>query len=255
MNLDRCKIGFNHKKHKSFWLMFFGMIISTLTYAQNTTATENSVINQQIWIDFYPHYFRTDKLEYYGDTGYRTILGEKSWSRIYLRPSVRYHLGKNWELQGGVGVFYIFNTGTIDQFEVRPWQGVQFKGPKFKRINFKNTLKLEERWSYLTDTWNADFEFRLRYKLSGSIRLRDKWAIPFYGEAFLPLSGKVEELFQNKGRAGVGLSYKASKDWKFIFIMNWQRSKAGQNEEVNVSDYAYQIKIIKKWKRLINLSE
>jgi len=238
-----------YKQHR-FLLLFVGMLLFFTTHSAAQTNT-NELINQQIWIDFYPHYFRTEKLEYYGDAGYRTILGEQSWSRVYMRPSVRYHISKKWELQGGVGVFYIFNTNTIDQFEVRPWQGIQFNGPRFKRISFKNAIKLEERWSYLTDTWNADFEFRLRYKLSGSIGLRDKWAIPFYGEAFLPLTGKVEELFQNQGRAGVGLSYKASKDWKFAFIMNWQRSKAGQNQEVNVSDYAYQLKIIKKWKRLI----
>lgn len=238
-----------YKQHRSL-LLFVGMLLFFTTHSAAQTNT-NELINHQIWIDFYPHYFRTEKLEYYGDTGYRTILGEQSWSRVYMRPSVRYHISKNWELQGGVGVFYIFNTNAIDQFEVRPWQGIQFNGPRFKRISFKNVIKLEERWSYLTDTWNADFEFRLRYKLSGSIGLRDKWAIPFYGEAFLPLTGKVEELFQNQGRAGVGLSYKASKDWKFAFIMNWQRSKAGQNQEVNVSDYAYQLKIIKKWKRLI----
>ena len=226
-------------------LLIVGFYLSGGAVAQTSNTATESVINQQIWIDFYPHYYKTEKLEYYGDAGYRTILNQQTWSRIYARPSLRYHLSEKWEFQGGVGFFYIFNANTVDQFEVRLWQGVQFNGPAFSRIKFKNALKLEERWLYLTDTWKATFEFRLRYKLSGSIGINDKWAIPFYGEAFLPLTGKVEELFQNQGRAGVGLSYKASKDWKLAFFMNWQRSKAGQNEEVGVSDYVYQIKIIK----------
>ncbi len=228
-------------------------LFSTNTQGQSTYSEESSVINQQIWIDLYPHYYRTKKMEYYGDTGYRTILNEKSWSRVYVRPSLRYHFNRNWELQGGIGFFYIFNADNIDQFEVRPWQGIQLNGPRFNRFKFKNSLKLEERWSYLTDSWNAEFEFRLRYKISGSVVLNDKWGIPFYGEAFLPITGKVEELYQNQGRAGVGLSYKATKDWKLAFVMNWQRSKAGQDEAVGISDYAYQLKIIKKWKQLVKL--
>jgi len=237
---------------KVLFILFLAIYIPVKVVAQNASGNQTPVINQQIWIDFYPHYYRTDKLEYYGDTGYRTMINKNSWSRVYVRPSIRYHQSEKWEFQGGFGFFYIFNISNIDQFEFRPWQGVQFNGPSFRRWSFKNSLKLEERWSFLTDTWNTNFEFRLRFKVSGKVSLTDKWAIPFYGEAFMPLTGKIDELFQNQGRAGVGLSYKANKDWKFAFLMNWQRSKAGQGEEVNVSDYVYQIKIIKNWKRIIH---
>lgn len=234
-----------------FSLLLLALSFSGMATAQTVDSTQNSIVNQQIWFDFYPHYYRSEKLEYYGDAGYRTIVSNRSWSRIYARPSLKYHLNKNWELHSGLGVFYISNSDAIDQFEITPWQGVLLKWPEFRRISFKHLVKLEERWSFFTDTWNSNFEFRFRYKLSGTIDLNNKWSIPFYGEAFLPLTGKIEELYQNQGRAGVGLSYNASEDWKIAFLMNWQRSKAGQNAEVGVSDYIYQLKIVKKWKRLI----
>ena len=228
------------------------------TYSEKATAqTEDtlngSIINQQIWIDFYPHYYMNEKLEYYGDGGYRTIITQRSWSRIYARPSLKYHFNKTWELHSGLGFFYIFyNLGT-DQFEITPWQGVQLNWPNFKRINFKSQVKLEERWSFLTDNWDSNFEFRFRYKLSGKVhfvRLK-KWSIPFYGEYFLPLHGKINELYQNKGRVGVGLGYKPVKDWEISFIFNWQGSRSGPKDNIDVSDYAYQLKIKKVWRRII----
>ncbi len=237
---------------KNIFILVAGIGLVNGLAAQSVNNNGESVINQQIWIDFYPHYFVNKKIEYYGDSGFRTIIGERSWNRIYIRPSLKYHLNDNWEFHAGAGVFYIFYTQAIDQFEFTPWQGVQWNWNGLQRIKLKHLVRLEERWSYLTDEWNADFEFRLRYKFSGILKLRHKkWSMPFYGEIFLPLKGEIKELYQNKGRAGLGLSYKISKDWQLTFLFNWQRSKTGINEEVSSSAYIYQIKIKKVWRRLL----
>ena len=85
-------------------LLFLLLVISGLVFRQNLSAQTNDTIvtesaNHQIWIDIYPHYYVTEKLEYYGDAGFRTIIDERSWNRIYARPSLRYHFNKNWEEQ------------------------------------------------------------------------------------------------------------------------------------------------------------
>ena len=232
-----------------FMLLFFG--ISNNLDAQSGDSTNLEVRNQQIWIDFYPHYYVNEKLEYYGDLGYRTTVSENSWNRFYSRPSVKYHFNKKWEIQSGVGVFYIFDKQNINQFEVTPWQGVQWNWMRLKRLKIHHLVKLEERWSFLTTNWESDFEFRFRYKLSGKLILNEKWAIPAYGEMFVPLSGEIAELYRNKGRAGVGLSYKATKEWVFSFLFNWQGSKTGMDEELGVNDYVYQLKIKKVWHNVI----
>ncbi|MCZ6701607.1 MAG: DUF2490 domain-containing protein, partial [Ignavibacteria bacterium] len=123
------------------------MICSGYLYSQSTPIDDLST-NQQLWIDFYPHYYVNEKLEYYGDTGYRTILNKDIWHRIYARPSVRYHLNEKWELHAGLGLFYIFNKTLSDRFEMTPWHGVQFNWPKWDMLKFKNLLKIEERISY-----------------------------------------------------------------------------------------------------------
>ena len=256
MDIAKGNIFLSHRTRQLFNSLIFLLVLfnySKIASAQSEDTTTSSIINQQIWIDFYPHYYLNEKLEYYGDAGYRTIVTKRNWTRIYARPSFKYHFNKTWEVHAGLGLFYIFYNLDTDQFEITPWQGVQLNWPNFKRINFKSQVKFEERWSFLTDTWNAEFEFRFRYKLSGKIHFVrvKKWSIPFYGEYFLPLHGKITELYQNKGRVGVGLGYKPVKDWEISFVFNWQGSRSGPDEQLNVSDYAYQLKIKKVWRRII----
>ena len=242
------------KKLKQVYLNLLMLLVAVffvnISNAQPVTDVE-TLENHQIWIDFYPHYYINKKLEYYGDAGYRTIISERNWSRLYVRPSVRYHFNKTWELSTGVGFFYIFNVNDIDQFEIRPWQGGQLNWPQWDKIGFKNLLRIEERISYLTNNWSSDFELRMRYKVSGKYDFHKKMYLSFYGEYFLPVSGEIKELYSNKGRSGIGLGYKPDKNWKLELVFNWQGSRAGADDRFTASDFIYQLKIKKVWKRLI----
>ncbi len=233
--------------------LFAAFILPEFVTAQSKEQNDKSIKNHQIWIDFYPHYFVNEKLEYYGDAGYRSIVTGRDWSRIYARPSFRYHASKTFELQTGLGLFYIFYNNNSNQFEVTPWQGFQINWPTLTRFKFKHLFKIEERFSFETENWDSNFEFRFRYKLFGKLSFvrASKWYIPFYGELFIPIKGEIQELYRNKGRAGLGLGYKPDKDWQVAFVFNWQASRTGVNEGRNVSDYIYQIKVRKVWKASI----
>jgi hypothetical protein len=237
-----------HSLHKYALLFLFTLFFSITSIAQ--TDTLSNIKNHQIWIDVYPHYFVNEKLEYYGDAGYRSIVSNGTWSRVYARPSFRYHVHRTFELHAGVGFFYIFNKFKYDQFEVTPWQGFQVNWPKLTRIRFKHLFKIEERFSFETNNdWASNFEFRFRYKIFGKVSFvrTNKWYIPFYGEFFVPIKGEIQELYRNKGRVGVGLGYKPDKDWQIAFVFNWQGSRIGIHEDRAVSDYIYQLKIRKVW--------
>ena len=229
-------------------MLLIAFSISIVTSAQTDSLSEGRIVNQQIWLDFYSHYTISDKVEYYGDAGYRSIITEKSWNRIYIRPSFRYKIHKKIELHTGVGLFYVFDKYDYNTLEITPWQGVQVNWPRGKRIRFKHMLKIEERFNYITDTWVSSFELRFRYKMSAKVKINDKWFIPGYLEYFLPFSLQgSEEIYQNKGRAGLGIGYNFSSEFKVAFLFNWQTSRSGINENLKVSDYAYQLKIIKVW--------
>ena len=232
-------------------ILLFLLTLSVPLNAQSN-QTDEKQLNNQIWFDFHPHFYINEKLEYYGDSGYRTFLNDDIWHRIYVRPSLRFHINKLWEFHAGVGLFYYFNKFKVNRFEVTPWQGIRLNWPRFESLKISNIIKLEERISFLTDNWSSSFNFRLRYKFSGRLEIfktnsESFLFIPFYVEVFVPVFDDIKEFFRNRGRAGVGLGYNASKDWQFEFLFNWQTSRAGPKKELRVTDYAYQIKIRRLW--------
>lgn len=230
--------------------------VSLNTTAQGTSSYGDSLINQQIWIDLYPHYYVNEKLEYYGDAGYRAILNGDLWTRLYVRPSVKVHLNPTWEFHSGLGLFYLFNKYDSDRFEVTPWQGVQANWPRGNRISLKHQIKVEERFSFRTNDWSSSFDLRFRIKISGKLKLfkalAKNWYIPFYAEIFIPVKNNIDEVFRDKGRAGIGIGYNYSEVWRIAMLMNWQSSRTGIDEDLHVTDYAYQLKVMKRWRRRVN---
>jgi hypothetical protein len=232
--------------------IFLFPLCETDVYGQSSDSSQSNVINHQVWIDIYPHFYVNEKFEYYGDAGYRTDINENIWSRIHVRPSVRFHLNKAWEAHGGIGLFYTFQKYDINRFEISPWQGIKLKWPETTHIGFNHLARIEERISYTTNNWQSSFSLRFRYKLAGKIKFCTKCSlqnvyIPFYGEIFLPVNDDIDEFFRNQGRAGIGLGYNVLKDWRFSLIMNWQKSRAGPEDEFDVTDYILQLKIFKRW--------
>lgn len=237
-----------------FWIIFIppDNFVAQESGSGNMVATEETVVQNQLWVDYLAHLYISEKLEYYGDTGYRTNLDDYSWNKVYVRPSVRYHFSDMFEGHGGVGLFYVFNKDDANQFEVRPWQGVKFNWPRFEKLKFYNYLRLEERISFLTDDWKASFDFRLRYKLGGKWILfktgpDSYWLIPFFAEVFYPVFDNIEEFFENESRGGIGLGYNPSKEWQFSVNFYLQKSSSGPDESLDISDNIFRLEVKRLW--------
>jgi len=77
---------------KNIVLTLFFLLTYLVSLNAQSNLTDEIEVNHQIWFDFHPHFYINEKLEYYDDAGYRTILNEEIWHRIYVRPSLRYHI-------------------------------------------------------------------------------------------------------------------------------------------------------------------
>ena len=231
-----------------FSLVLYFMV-TKIVYCQSDLA-EFTTTNHQLWIDLYPHFYVSEKFEYYGDTGYNTRLNENTWHSIYASPSVRYHIDKYWELRGGVGFYYDFNKEISDRFEIRPWQGILLGWPRIINLVIQHYIRFEQRISFLTDDWSSSLALRLRYQLSSRwdiIKINNNrfWFIPFYWELFFPIGKEVKEFFRDRGRLGVGLGFNPSDIWRFSLQIVWQTSRSGVDEDFTVSDIIYQVKVRK----------
>ncbi len=197
-----------------------------------------------------------DNIEYYGDAGYRSSIQGAKWSRLHLRPSLRYKPNPLYQFHGGLGLFFIFSENSNERFEFRPWQGFRLNWPSGVKYYFTHRLRFEERIS----SFNPDkqdqrsFELRMRYKLSFNYDLHyinetNKLYSLAYMELFYPLIDEVDEFFRNRTRTGLGVGYEMFEKYKIELIMNLQRSRYVPEDDLRVSQYAYQVYFHWYWKR------
>jgi len=129
--------------------------------------TNDLRVNHKLWLDFYPHLHINDKFQFYADIGFRVLLTNDKWARVYGRPSLLYHLDSTFVLHGGLGAFIEVSKVVSNRFELRPWRGVQIKWPNFKRLKFNHLVRLEERFNFLLQDEVFESELRLRARVGG----------------------------------------------------------------------------------------
>ena len=211
-------------------LLFFFLLISA--YAQAQTEQDNA--NVQPWIDITLFNEFSNKIEFYGDGGYRHIFGvDFPWDRYYVRPAVKYSPVPWIGIRGGFALFYTDHRMIPNTLELRPWQGVSFGWPKFRHIRFFHYFRLEQRIIYKTDNWDHSFANRFRYQFSSRIRPNPDKAVkyiylPVFWEIFAQKKQKedeIYELFGNENRIGMGVGYTVNKRWSAQFMFIFQRSR------------------------------
>ena len=99
----------------------------------------------EAWTDITTIYNFADRWCYDGDQGIRGVISGSDFTRLYLRPSVRYQVYPWLFVHGGVRFFRTSFEDDSDTFEVGPWQGLRFIWPRFKGYVFSHYLRLEER--------------------------------------------------------------------------------------------------------------
>ena len=217
--------------------------------AQDDGAGDESQSNTQIWLDFYPHFFIKEKLQFFGDLGYRTTVGERSWNRVHIRPSVRFFYSDYIQFRGGIGMFLVTSKDADGSFEFSPWQGVHARWPRFTRLYFTHYLRFEERsvWDYEDDD-TYSFELRMRYQLTGVVLFckpcgDNYWSMPFFWEQFFPVASEANEIYKNRTRLGIAAVYKQSRRWQYELGMIWQNGRTAPGEDFIVNDNVIRLKV------------
>ncbi len=220
-------------------LLLLPLILQNRSFAADET-------DRQIWLDFYPHFYLSEKMEYYGDAGTRIQVSDFSWAQVYVRPSVRFHRTGHFELHGGLGLFYSYSEDQSNQLEVRPWEGVKLRWPDILGLTFTNYLRLEQRFVFDTqDNWDASFSLRLRYELSTKAFLSEKLFLPFYVELFEDVGPSVDERYVYRWRFGAGTGYVIDHIWTAEFVFTVQESRSGSDQAFSISNLLFQFKLRK----------
>lgn len=175
---------------------------------------------ESIWLDFSLHANVNDRLQLYGDLGYRRLLAAESETRWNIRPSVLYRLNDKWFLRGGIGLFYEFRDAFTNRFELRPFQGVQYNIDPTDNLRLNILGRVEERISFddLLDD-RARFELRFRLRLSGQYDVLNPigdsyWFFPFSFELFRSVEDRLTELTRDRARMYIGVGYNLDEIWE-----------------------------------------
>lgn len=213
--------------------------------------TESTTNTTQVWADYHVHYFRNRTVEYYADGGLRFLTGEFSWAQGYVRPSVRFHNFRHFDLHLGLGVFYTYNETISNELEIRPWQGVRARWPSLGPLVFSHYVRLEERISGETGSRDLSFALRLRYKLGTRIPIKrafhhhdlDPLYIPISAELFFDVGDHVQSLFRDQARFDTGLGFIFNDSWVAEFHFILQGSTSGDTVEFDTTTYIFRFQL------------
>ena len=208
-------------------------------------------VSPQLWVDYNPSVLLTPKLNLFGALGYRTELQSSGWWRLVIRPNAMYSLSNSLRVGGGLGNFLTFNEEIDNRWELRPWQGADLVWPRW-RIPIDHFLRLEERFDFNTETWEARISLRIRYRLRASFRWDAKqedryWRALVATEVFATLAGDQGQ-FREQVRLQAAIERSLAFLLRLRFEFAWQKEgEAFFIGRGDVSDLWLRIRIYQNW--------
>ncbi len=209
--------------------VFFPALVGLTFLAPDPAAaqSEDEVV-PELWLDYNPSTAISERVDLFGDVGYRTQLESSGWHRLVIRPNVRYAASDRVVIQGGIGSFFTWNEDTANRWEVRPWQGVSAVWPRLP-FQLQHVLRLEERFEFNTETWDSQISLRLRYRIRAShqwgawLRRDRMWRVLLSAELFARLAGQ-EGQAQEQIRVVAGLERGIGPAWRARLEATWQKA-------------------------------
>jgi len=223
-----------------FWLIL--ITCAHLTYAQ----LDSSETATQIWLDFNPIYPIDQQWTVYGDGGYRIILGNKSFHRLYIRSAGSYQLNEEFILHAGLGLFTTFDEKST-LWEFRPFQGLEIRWPKIFTFPLFQYFRFEER--FFNENSVSSFILRGRYQLSTNIKfnknkIQKYFFIPLQLEWFVNLGNDID-FHANEFRAIAGIGYVFDLIWRADFNIIYENLRTSADEKLALNDIILRLRVYK----------
>ena len=212
-------------------------------------AQDSTSLDAQTWIDFRAFYNKSEKLVYDGEVGLRGFLSQEDWRRAYINPAIQYELNLDLNLRGGIRFIYTRERNLSNTFEIRPWQGLRILWPRPGYMIISHYFRLEERFTWYTESKDFDFLFRFRYRFmvkTPNLRI-DAIDQTFYLYSSLELFSNagpaIEETFVDRNRFKVGLGWLISPLWRTELIYMRQNTRQGVEEQFIANVHVFRLRV------------
>ena len=200
----------------------------------------------QTWSDIATIYRFAEGWRYDGDQGIRGVLSDSDFVLLYFRPSVRYRAAPWFTIHGGIRFFQTWNDDDQDTFEIGPWQGLRFIGPKPGGYAFSHYFRLEERMTWGTEGEN-DFDFTLRGRYQLGVR-SPNFDIVFKNGIYLlgsiePFWNVETPLFVNRVRWDAGVGTRVTEDMRVQVHYHLQQGRNSASSAFKADEHILRLRL------------
>ena len=240
---------------KLLTLIFLPGILLILSI--NIVLAQDTDADFQSWIDYTPIIRINKKIDYTGDMGLRGVLSGNEWTKIYANPQIRFWFRPKLTLHGGVALHYTIEEQVSNQFEIRPWQGVELFWPQILNASTTHYIRLEERFSIYTQESRSDFALRLRYRFqikSANLTIKainQSFYLLLSLELFVNLGRAIEEKYVDRNRLLLGVGHEFHRNWRWEVHYINQGSRRGSEEGIKTSDHILRIRVKTTFRTLV----
>jgi hypothetical protein len=200
----------------------------------------------QTWSDIATIYRFAEGWRYDGDQGVRGVLSDSDFTLIYIRPSVCYRVRNGFTVHGGIRFFQTFFDNEEDTFEIGPWQGLRFIGPKFGDYPISHYFRVEERMTWETQGDRGfDFTVRARYQLGTRTPNYDilfNNGIYFLG-SIEPFWNVERPMFVNRIRYDAGVGTRLSDAWRVQLHYHLQQGRQSASSAFTAGEHILRLRL------------
>jgi hypothetical protein len=200
----------------------------------------------QTWSDIATIYRFAEGWRYDGDQGVRGVLSDSDFTLIYIRPSVCYRVRNGFTVHGGIRFFQTFFDDEEDTFEIGPWQGLRFIGPKFGDYPISHYFRVEERMTWETQGDRGfDFTVRARYQLGTRTPNYDilfNNGIYFLG-SIEPFWNVERPMFVNRIRYDAGVGTTLSDAWRVQLHYLLQQGRQSASSAFTADEHILRLRL------------
>lgn len=227
-------------------MRFFILLFICFSLCSLTRAQDNNI---QTWIDYTTNNWINSNWLYYGDYGFRGVISVNEWTQYTINPAFLYRSDEELTFQAGSRLMYTDNASTPNTFEVRPWQGVRYIWPRFRRLIFDHYLRLEERLVWSTEIGEFDFSLRSRYRIR--MRTMDfllpliptKFTSSVSIEIFMDITSEISENYVGRNRITFGLGNHVTDDLLVEINYILQKSRKEVTSDFESVDHIFRLRI------------
>lgn len=209
-----------------------------------------------VWLDYNQSNNLKNNWYIESDYGYRFRLDyTNNWQRLHARSGIGYTFTKV-KVEGGLGLFLVYEPHQVTDFELRPWQGVKYNWPNINRIVLKHFVRLEERFHFFESNSTKGYNyfelkfryaFTLLYSFNKTQNHINEWTGIFGFEPFFNLYVNKEPISVAKSRTSLGLLYSFSKRTKIRLLYIYEPNTIPILQDLDTYSNNFRISFFQKF--------